>query len=287
MSFLKKQKTKKQNQKNTFFIRCRKNRQNPGRRCWGWAVVVVPVGCSCLYLWTRDRAQYSTFEHAMEVSGQNSDYWPILNTQQDLACHSREPIRICSISLPYSSTFICFFFFFLAQEVIDQALLLKYSLCQAGHLPDRKETGFSLQCAPFICLYPPAGTVVQIHFALWASAVPVLASLNLLCSVCRIHSLTCFFCQPVMGMLTKTSSDVRLWDSQIFILKILFYSSSFFSVPAPLRSMTLLHVPLITTTSWTASCEGPRYRFFEKLRYCRPFILCYHFLPTLSKKYSW
>lgn len=98
---------------------------------------------------------------------------------------------------------------------------------------------------------------------------------------------TCFFCQPAMGMLTKTSSDVRLWDSQIFILKTLFYSSSFFSVPAPLRSMMLLHVPLITTTSWTASCEGPCYRFFVKRRYGSPFILCYHFLPTLSKKYSW
>lgn len=208
----------------------------------------------------------------------------MLNTQRDLASQSREPIHICSIFLPYFSSFICFF---LAQQVVDGEALLKYSLCQAGHHPARKETGYSLLRAPFIRLYHLAATVLQIHFVLWASAVPILASLNLLCSVCRIHSLTCFFCQPVMGVLTKISSDVRLWDSQILILEILFYSSSFFSVPAALRPMMLLHVPLLTTTSWIASCEGPCYRFFEKLRYGRPFILCYHFLPTLSKNYSW
>lgn len=154
MSFLeKKQQTK------TFFIRCRKNRQNPGGRCWGRAVVVVPERCSCLYLWTRDRAQYSTFEHALEVSGQNSDYWPILNTQQDLACHSREPIRICSISLPYSSTFICFFFFFGTRSHWPGTFNEIFTV-PGRSASWRKRHCFFLAICPLYMSVPPAGTMV-------------------------------------------------------------------------------------------------------------------------------
>lgn len=117
------------------------------------------------------------------------------------------------------------FVLFLAKQVVEQGPLPKYSLCQVGHRPIR----FSLRCALFISLYlsvsPPGATMVQIYFALWVPTALILASLKLLCVVCWIHNLTFFFCQPITSVVTKMSPDGELRDTQIFITKILFYST--------------------------------------------------------------
>lgn len=115
------------------------------------------------------------------------------------------------------------------------------------------------------------------------------ASLNSLCSACRMHSLTFSFCQPILNMLTSPSPGGKPWDSYSCCFpseQPSENSFSFSSAPATFRSVSLLHASLFHHVLVRNSVQGWRELKFYRLSSLPYLLILSHFQRTIADKFS-